>query len=224
MSNTGYDFYFDQMLWPVAPEKFEVKHNGQNKTINLINDGEVNVLKKEGLQESTIEFLLPARQYPFAKYLGGFKPPLWYINYLDMYKRNKQPMNFSMMRFKNLGDINETYFIMRCTLEDYTVKEHAEEGRDMLVECKIKEWKDYCTKLFSINGDGTITPYWQDRDSLERKRNGEKYTVQWGDCLWRIAKMHYGDGGAYQKIMDANGLKGNPNNLIYPGQVLILPV
>lgn len=223
MANYGYDFYFDNMLWPVSPEKLEVKHNGRNKTIDLINDGEVNILKKEGLQEVSLDFLIPTKQYPFAKYIDGFKPALWYINYLDMYKRNKQPMVFSMTRFKGRGDISDTYFVMRCTLENYTTIDSADEGRDMRVKCDLKEWKWYCTKLYAVNSDGTITPYGKDRDSLDRMKNAEKYIVQWGDSLWKIAKTHYGNGGAYEKIMEANNLEGNPNNLIYPGQELYLP-
>lgn len=49
------------------------------------------------------------------------------------------------------------------------------------------------------------------------------YTVQVGDCLWSIAKQFYGDGSAYTRIYDANtGQVVNPN-LIYPGQVLVIP-
>ena len=220
--NTMYEFYFDQMLFPVAPEKLEVKHNGRNKTIDLINDGEVNILKKEGLQEASIEFLLPAQVYPFAKYINGFHPPLWYVNYLHMYKVTKPPFNFIVSRPEEKDDLLN-YTIMRSTLEDYNVIEDAEEGRDWKVNVKIKEWKSYCTKLFSVNPDGTITPYGQDRDTQDRIRNSPRYKVKNGDCLWSIAKTHYGDGGAYEKIMEANNLTGDPNHAIYPGQELFLP-
>lgn len=217
-----YEFYFDNMLFPVAPAKLEVQHKGRNKTIDLINDGEVNILKKEGLQEASIDFLLPAKVYPFAKYLDGFHPPLWYVNYLHMYKFNKQPFNFIVSRVGAEYDLLN-YSIMRCTLEDYTVIEDAEESLDWYVNVKIKEWKSYCTKLFTLNRDGTITPYGQDRDTQDRIRNSPRYKVKNGDCLWAIAKTHYGDGGAYEKIMAANGMTGNPNHAIYPGQEIFLP-
>lgn len=49
------------------------------------------------------------------------------------------------------------------------------------------------------------------------------YTVKKGDCLWNIAKMYYGSGAQYTKLVDANTkTQANPN-LIFPGQVLIIP-
>ena len=47
------------------------------------------------------------------------------------------------------------------------------------------------------------------------------YTVVKGDSLWAICKRTYGDGSLAYKLATANGIK-NPN-LIYPGQVLIIP-
>lgn len=40
-----YFFYLDKLLLPVAPEKLEMKIKNQNKTTNLINDGEINKIK-----------------------------------------------------------------------------------------------------------------------------------------------------------------------------------
>ena len=49
------------------------------------------------------------------------------------------------------------------------------------------------------------------------------YTVKKGDCLWNIAKKFYGNGSAYTKIYDANTHKIANPNLIYPGQVFVIP-
>jgi len=50
---------------------------------------------------------------------------------------------------------------------------------------------------------------------------GQTYTVQKGDTLYRIAKMHYGNGNRWQEIADANGIS-DPKKL-YVGKVLTLP-
>ena len=49
------------------------------------------------------------------------------------------------------------------------------------------------------------------------------YTVKKGDCLWNIAKKFYGKGSAYTKIYDANTNKIANPNLIYPGQIFVIP-
>ncbi len=50
------------------------------------------------------------------------------------------------------------------------------------------------------------------------------YTVQSGDCLWNIAKQHFGDGLKWQDIYNANQNILGPNpDLIYPGTTIQLP-
>lgn len=49
------------------------------------------------------------------------------------------------------------------------------------------------------------------------------YTVKKGDCLYNIAKKYYGDGSKYTKIYEANTNKIANPNLIYVGQVLVIP-
>ncbi len=52
---------------------------------------------------------------------------------------------------------------------------------------------------------------------------GTEITIEPGNCLWRIARQHYGQGAAYTVIYQANkGFIRDPN-LIYPGQVFKLP-
>lgn len=53
------------------------------------------------------------------------------------------------------------------------------------------------------------------------QKQPRSYTVKPGDTLWGIAKHFYGYGAAYPRIATANKVT-NPN-LIYPGQVLIIP-
>lgn len=49
------------------------------------------------------------------------------------------------------------------------------------------------------------------------------YEVQSGDTLSDIAKKHYGDANAYQKIFEANRPMLKDPDSIYPGQVLVIP-
>ena len=49
------------------------------------------------------------------------------------------------------------------------------------------------------------------------------HEVQSGDTLSSIAKKHYGDANAYQRIFAANQPMLKDPDEIYPGQVLIIP-
>ena len=49
------------------------------------------------------------------------------------------------------------------------------------------------------------------------------YEVQSGDTLSAIAKKHYGDANAYQRIFEANRPMLKDADDIYPGQVLVIP-
>lgn len=64
----AYDFYMGKMLLPVPPEKLEIKINSNNKTYQMMNEGEINVLKSAGLTDIEFEALLPNVKYPFAVY------------------------------------------------------------------------------------------------------------------------------------------------------------
>ena len=51
----------------------------------------------------------------------------------------------------------------------------------------------------------------------------DTYTVETGDCLWKIATMFYGSGAEYPRIFEANRDQIDDSNIIYTGQVLKIP-
>lgn len=216
----AYDFYLDGVLFPIAPSGLEMKINNQNETVNLINEGEVNLIKVPGLTEISFEVLLPNTKYPFAKYTGGFKSSEFYIRKLEELKNAKNAFQFLVSRAfpsgKKLFGTN-----LKVTLEDYTLKEDAKEGFDVKAKINLKQYRDYGTKtvVLNIGKRGAEA----ERAASAAPQTPQSYTVQKGDCLWSIAKRFYGSGSAYTKIYDANrGQIKNPN-LIYPGQVLVIP-
>ena len=59
----------------------------------------------------------------------------------------------------------------------------------------------------------------------EKQPEPEKqfYTVVKGDSLSKISKRFYGDANKYQRIFEANKPMLKDPNLIYPGQMLVIP-
>ena len=61
-----YKFYFNKDILPVTPGSITTTYKNQNKTITLINEGEVNLPKAPGLTEYSFKFMLPWCNYPFV--------------------------------------------------------------------------------------------------------------------------------------------------------------
>lgn len=223
----GYDFYLNKCLLPVPPSKLKIKINNKNETVTLMNEGEINVLKKAGLTDIEFECSLPQVQYPFAVYKSGFKEADYFLNYFEALKSEKKPFQFIVCRRKpdgkSLFDTN-----IKVSMEDYSITEDAKDGFDLTVKVKLKQYRDYGTKTINISfgaekPKGAVEPQRETAGS-PAPATAQSYTVVKGDCLWNIAKKFYGNGSKYSVIYNANKsvVGGNPN-LIYPGQVLTIP-
>lgn len=218
----AYDFYLGDVLLPVAPEKLQLKMKNTNNTCTLINEGEINMLKTPGLTEIEFEILLPFMQYGFAKYKDGFRKPEYFLGVLEQYKVKKEPFQFIVARV--LPDNSELYGTnMKVSLEEYSISEEADEGFDTIVNISLKQYRDYGTKECTIDLGGASMGTSRSSGNHAPSAGGT-YTVVKGDCLWKIAAAFYGDGSLWRTIYEANKsvIGGNPN-LIYPGQVLIIP-
>lgn len=217
-----YYFYMGSVLLPITPEKFTLKVKNANKTMTLINEGEINILKDAGLTEFEFDALIPAVRYPFAVYDDGFKPPVYFTNHFEKLKTEKQPFQFIINREmpdgKLVFDNNIT-----VSMESFTVKEQANEGFDLIVSFKLKQYKHYGTKTVKVIGNTVNVTTARAAANSPAPKKETTYTVQKGDCLWNIAKKFYGNGSKYTKIKEANKDKITNGDMIHPGQVLIIP-
>ena len=211
----SYTCYLGGMEVPTRA-KLPVKVKGNNKTLVLLNEGEVNFLRAPGLTELTVPLVFPM--------LGSSRSPSVYLDMLEDLKVNKKTTRFILVRAspdgRRLFDTN-----MAVSVEDYNIVEDATKGLDVSVDVNLKQWRDYGTKTATVEesaaGEQTVT--------VEQEREAgtapsvKTYTVQKGDSLWAIAARHYGKGAEWSKIYEANGGKISDPSLIYPGQVLTLP-
>lgn len=145
----AYYFYLGNTLLPVAPDKLTLKVNNNNKTYDLINNQEINVLKNPGLTDIDFKILLPNVKYPFAVYKNDYQPASYYLNIIEKLKVNKTPFQFIVSRKlpngKVLFDTN-----IKVSVEDYKIIEEVKEAFDVRVELKLKQYKEYSTKTMQI--------------------------------------------------------------------------
>lgn len=219
----AYSIFMDGVQMPVTPSKISTKINNKNKTITLINDGEVNIIKTPGLTDVDFEVLIPQVKYPFAVYEDKFKPAQFYIEKFEQLKLSSSPFQFKVNRTSPKGDfLYDTN--LTVTLEDYEISENTDNGLDLMVSIKLKQYREYKTKIINISSNTSEDTNIADA-SVNSARESTRsvpgtYTVQEGDTLWGIAKANYGDGSKYNEIAELNGIS-NPN-LIYVGQVIKL--
>lgn len=214
----GYAFYIDGVLFPITPQRMNIKFKNRNRVVTLVNEGEFNILKESGLQEISFDACIPAVKYPFAQYLGGiFLPIIYYIELIKKLKNSKKPFNFVIIREGSTGVLGYSH-CMKVSLEDFQIKEDAGEGRDVIVSLNLKEYKDSNRVIVSAISGGLITTT-KVRDSAS-KTIAKTYTVKAGDTLYNIAKKELGNGSRYLDLKTLNNL-ANANN-IKVGQVLRL--
>ena len=108
-----YYMYLGEMQIPVPPSEMTTKIHNRNKTIDLLEKGEVNVIRSTGLTEISFKMLLPNSTYPFsqqvvrgmtASILGtgsGLCPDI--TDTLEGLKTAGQPFQFIVVRMKDSG-------------------------------------------------------------------------------------------------------------------------
>lgn len=222
----AYKFYIDKVLLPVPPSKMTTKISNRNKTVTLINDGEVSILKSQGLTEISFDLLLPNVEYPFADYKSGkFKNAKYFLDKFEKLKSNKTAFQFIVSRELPKGkDLFSTNITV--SLEDYSIIEDAKEGFDVTASIKLKQYKLFSTKVVQLqttiaasSSSGVIfIPAKEETPPKVNTSTIPPYTVKSGDCLWNICKRYLGDGSKYWSIAELNNIK-NPH-LIYAGQVI----
>lgn len=229
----SYKCYLNGVLMPETPAKLSLKIKGKNKTLDLLNEGEINFLRTPGLTEITLPLTFPM--------LTASRRPEYYLNILERLVTGKKPTQFIMTRTTPNGrllfDTN-----IKVSVEDYSIAESATNGLDLSVEVKLKQYRDYSTKTIKVETEAkkttaAVTQQTQQTNKTETKKTATvtttraattapkatTYTVKKGDTLWGISKKYLGNGAKYNLIFNANKGKIKNPNLIYVGQVLTIP-
>lgn len=93
-----YYFYIDGVLMPVSPSKVNMSAKNNNKTYELTNGSEVNIIKPPGFVTVSFELLIPSVKYPFASYSGEFKEADYYLDLFKRLKASAEPFEFLIIR------------------------------------------------------------------------------------------------------------------------------
>lgn len=201
-----YYFFMDKLPLPVAPQSLTISYGGMNKTYDMIDDGEINILKPSKLQDISFDFLLPGLNYSFVQ--STISQSTW-LNKLSKMKKDKKPFQFIVVRQVGNSFNFKTFTNVKVSLEEYSIKEDAGNGVDMTVSVTLKEWKPYGTKKVKVEGDTatvendretTNSPAPTENTLMETDKNGSL------DTLWKVAKSTYGSGDLWSVVAQANDI------------------
>lgn len=199
---------------PVLPETLTIESSGKNESVEVLKLGEVYLLKKKGLREISWESFLPAYDDPHVT--GKWSLPIEIVKAIQEARDSEKPIRLLLLGTDL--DINRQFGI-----DDFSYEERGGEVGDIYYSISLREWKDYSPKKIILPPAPS-----KPAQTTQPVRSGEPakprtYTVVRGDSLWKIAKKYYGNGAQYTKIFNANRDKIKNPNLIYPGQVLVIP-
>ena len=223
----GYEFYFDDdgdlLVFPITPGNLTISSGSRNETIDLINDGEINILKSPSLITIKFEARFPMREYPYSRVPEEFQ------NYFDKFAELKSEKKyFRFIVARSSGVTKSPYETnLLVSLEDFSTTEDADDGDDIICSFTLKQYKPYGVK--QLGDDYAVKK--PSRPTGNKGSDTVTYTVKAGDSLWLIAKNHYDDGNKYPLIYEANKAmldeRNNkykqPKYTIYAGQVLVIP-
>lgn len=195
---------------PVLPESIEIEESSNNKSFNLQNIGEINVINKIKLPTLMIKSIFPLYNSPYVTTSYLLKPSE-YVDIIKQWRDKNEPIALTIT--------GTAYPIeWQCSIEKFVYGESAGSVGDISYSLRLKKYVNYGIEKAVIQQGSNDVATTAIRTST--KEVAKSYTVRKGDTLYAICKKELGNGDKYKEIARLNNIK-NPN-LIYPGQVIKL--
>lgn len=120
---------------PVNPEKVEVKFSGNNSTTEIIQLGEINLLKDRKLAEISFSSFFPQEDwFPAIRTRGQFKRPAFYKSFFEGIQEDKKPCRLI------ITGLNIT---MKTSVEKFSYYHQGGDHEDAYYSLDFKEYRDY---------------------------------------------------------------------------------
>lgn len=147
-----HDVYLGDLLLPITPSEISTKIKNKNEVVSLINGDDLNLLNNPGLTEFEFTMRLPNVNYPSVGAFISQDRVLSYLKtlkvrhhrkYIDKKEEDKRIVQFIIIRHGEglVNSINK-----KVTLEDCESRESSQEGGDLLVDVRLKQYKPLKTQ------------------------------------------------------------------------------
>ena len=193
---------------PVLPSEYTMTSGNAVTTVNANEIGEIALFSGERLYSITLSSMFPNKVYPFCQYISLISPSKS-VELIDEWRKGGTILRLI---------ITDTKVNIPVIIEHFRWGER-DGSRDIYYEIILREYR----YLKAPTKKATIIPKRPVPQSSTTTTQQRTHTVVSGDTLWAIAVKYYGNGSKYTNIANANKDKVKNPNLIYPGQVLVIP-
>lgn len=155
--------------------------------------------------------MLPREELRYVQIEDEFKPPIYFLDFLQKCKESSLPT--TLLIFRYFTDGSQIFSTNKdLVLEDYLVTENAGEYGSFWVDSHWKDYRSAKSTVYQVKNDGDNLLMVEDGSNRDGKTEVTSYTVKKGDTLWGIAKSIYNDANRYKEIASKNGIT-NPNKI-----------
>lgn len=127
---------------PVNPEKVSVKFKGNNSTKEIINLGQINLLKNRKLAEISFESFFPQDDwFPAIRTRGDFRTPDFYKSFISTIQTLKKPCRLIIT---GIG------ISMKCSIENFDFYHQSGDHEDAYYSLDFKEYRAYQIRQIKV--------------------------------------------------------------------------
>lgn len=137
MTDIGFFINYDNVVvqLPVNPDKVTVTYSGNNDTKEIIQLGQINILKDRKLATISFNSFFPESDwFPAVRTRGKFEKPEFYVNFLLKIMNEKRPCRLVITGI----NIN-----IKVSIESFKYYHQAGDHEDMYYTLEFKEYRDY---------------------------------------------------------------------------------
>ncbi len=202
--------------FPVLPEEVAISYGNSNDSMRVCGVGEITIIQDVEAAQISFSSFFPKHYFSGCDY-KDIPNPTEASDFIRGIVASRKPALLTITGGMGIS--------MYVTIPSYQTSEKGGDIGTIHYKIKLKEYKESYVRQISVNISAKKAMIAAPVSRTDpASSGGSTYTVKKGDCLWNIAKKFYGGGPKYTIIYNANRsvIGGNPN-LIFPGQVLIIP-
>lgn len=204
----------EKLRFPVLPEEINIRKGLSSKSVDIQGLGEVLIMQDPTAITITFSSFFPATPFPGVQF-EDLTPPSDLKDKITAWQKSDLPVHFI---------VTGTTINIYCIITDFNYSEKGGDIGTLHYTLTLKEYKEVHARQVKIDTEAKKATVPAETPARTDNRAQEKtYTVKAGDCLWSIAAKYLGSGSRYTEIVKLNADKIKNPNLIYAGQVLVLP-